>query len=130
MSKVIGKGVIANRFIDYTFQDKYVLFIESMNDFNSSNFEKVREEELSIKNNLSKYPNSTFVYFSSCIVGKTSVTHSPYVAHKIRMEKIIQTSGNDYLIFRLPKIVAFTDVESSLVNYFVNYLTWLTKLEH
>ena len=63
MSKVIGKGVIANRFIDYTFQDKYVLFIESMNDFNSSNFEKVREEELSIKNNLSKYPNSTFVYF-------------------------------------------------------------------
>lgn len=119
MNMVIGKGVIANRFIDFSFKLKYLIFAGSVNDSSIQDEKEILEEERAVSDALEKYPSNTFVYFSSCSVVDQSVAATPYVKHKVRMEKLIQESAKDFLIIRLPQVLGINDAKSSLVNYFV-----------
>ena len=117
---VIGNGVIANRFIDYKLQSKYLIFAGSINNSTIQNEEEILKEEESVNNALLKHPDITFIYFSTCSILDTSVSGTAYVKHKIRMERIIRKSAKDFLIIRLPQIIGLNDTKSSLINYFFN----------
>lgn len=137
MSMLIGCGAIANRFIDYSLQSKYLLFAGSVNDSAISDINSIRDEELEVKKALTEYPDNTFVYFSSCSIIDADVSHTPYVQHKIRMEKLIMSSAKSFLIFRLPQIFALSDSKSSLINYLVdsinnnkNFELWADSLKN
>jgi glycosyltransferase involved in cell wall biosynthesis len=120
MGMVIGSGVIANRFIDYSLQSNYLIFAGSVNDSAIQNETLIQEEESAVRNALSAHPDITFVYFSSCSIVDSDVHHTQYVQHKVRMEELIQGSARKYLIFRLPQVLGLSDAKSSLVNYLVD----------
>lgn len=122
MRMVIGTGLIANRFIDYELQSKYLIFAGSVND-SAIRDEKIQSEEIKVRNALSEHPDTTFIYFSSCSILDPNVGHTPYVQHKVRMEKLIQDSAKKFLIFRLPQVLGFSDVKSSLINYLVDAIS-------
>lgn len=119
MRMVIGTGLIANRFIDYELQSKYLIFAGSVND-SAIRDEKIQLEEIDVKNALLKYPDIMFIFFSSCSVLDPNVEHTPYVQHKVRMEKLIQDLAKKFLIFRLPQVLGYSNVKSSLINYFLD----------
>ena len=123
MSMVIGSGVIANRFIDYSLQSKYLIFAGSVNDSAIQDENIIFEEEIAVLDALSKHSGAIFVYFSSCSTLDPDVAHTPYVQHKVRMEKLIQDSAKKFLIFRLPQILGLSDAKSSLVNYLVDAIS-------
>ncbi len=120
MNMMIGEGVIFNRFIDYSLQSKYFIFTGHIHDSTIQDESIIAAEESSLAVALSVYFKSTFIYFSSCSILDTSVENTQYVQHKIRMEKMIQNSGVDYLIFRVPQIIGHSDSQSSLVNLFID----------
>lgn len=119
MSMVIGRGVIANRFVDYELQAKHLIFAGSVND-SAIRVEEIQEEEIAITNALSANPEITFVFFSSCSILDPNLGGTPYVQHKVRMEKLICASAKKFLIFRLPQVLGRCEVKSSLVNYLVD----------
>ena len=120
---VIGKGVIANRFVDYSLQSKYLIFAGNVNDSAIKDENTIQEEEVAVRTALSEYLDTTFVYFSSCSILDPDVRHTPYVQHKVRMEKLIQDSAKSFLIFRLPQVMGLSDTKSSLVNYLVDAIS-------
>ena len=120
MSMVIGSGVIANRFADYSLQSKYLIFAGCVNDSAIKDEAVIQQEEGAVKAALNEFPDARFVYFSSCSIIDPDVSHTPYVQHKIRMEKLIQNSAKHYLIARLPQVMGLSDSKSSLVNFLVD----------
>jgi dolichol-phosphate mannosyltransferase len=123
MSMVIGSGVIANRFIDYALQSQYLIFAGSVNDSAVNDVSIIQAEEAAIGTALAANRDITFVYFSSCSILDPDVSQSPYVQHKVRMEKLVRDSASNFLIFRLPQILALSDTASSLVNYLVDAIS-------
>lgn len=123
MSMVIGSGVIANRFIDYSLQSKYLIFAGSVNDSAMMDESRIHEEESAVRNALPTHGDAIFVYFSICSISDQDVTHTPYVQHKVRMEKFVQESAKKFLIFRLPQVMGLSDAKSSLVNDLVDAIS-------
>jgi nucleoside-diphosphate-sugar epimerase len=116
----IGKGVIANRFKDCSLQLKHLIFAGSVNDSSIQDKNIIKAEEMAVADALLEYNDYTFVYFSSCSILDSEVAHTPYVQHKVNMEKLIQSSAKNFLIFRLPQVMGFLDNNTSLVNFLVD----------
>ena len=123
MSMVIGRGMIANRFIGYALQSHYLIFAGSVHDSLIRDEVAIRDEEEAVRSALLQNLRTTFVYFSTCSILDQDESQSPYVQHKTRMEKLIQHSTDKYLIFRLPQVLGLADEKTSLVNYFVDAIT-------
>ena len=123
MSMVIGKGVIASRFIDYSLQSKYLIFAGSVNDSAIPDEKTILDEENAVTDALTNNLNHIFVYFSSCSILDKSVNDTPYVQHKVRMEKVIQESAEEFIIIRLPQVMGLNDVKSSLISYLVDVIS-------
>lgn len=124
MNMVIGCGAIADRFAAYALQSNCVIYAGSIHNSGVADASEIFREEDSIRSALAATNSSTlFVYFSSCSIDDEAQAHSPYVAHKKRMEQLIQTSASKYLIFRLPQLLALSDDKNSLVNFLVTAIT-------
>lgn len=120
MSSLIGKGMIATRFSDYSLQSKYIMFAGTINDSSFNDINLMKQEEMQMKNILSENSSKIIVYFSSCSIQDNQMKNTPYVLHKVLMEELIQESNRDYYIFRLPQVIGLNDADSSLITYLVN----------
>lgn len=99
---IIGRGLIAKAFEKYNNNDNIIIFSSGVsNSLETRDVEFEREESL-LKSNL--LLNKKFIYFSTVSVVDGSLK-SPYINHKIKMEKIISENHNNYLIFRLPIVI-------------------------
>jgi dolichol-phosphate mannosyltransferase len=123
MGMTFGSGVIANRFIDYSLQKHCFLFIGNVNDSSIVDVSLILQEEDDVRNALQDNTDSLFVFFSTCSIQDSSMCHSPYVQHKLRMERLIQSSASKYFIFRLPQILGLSDTTSGLINYLVDAIS-------
>jgi glycosyltransferase involved in cell wall biosynthesis len=117
---LIGNGVIANRFCDYALKSNYLIFAGSINDFAINDDAAFQNEEAALQLALADNPDVPFIYFSSCSILDPEVGETPYVLHKIRMEKLLQSQAKFFLIFRLPEVVGLSGDESNLVNVLVD----------
>lgn len=103
---VIGNGLIAQAFQRYTDNKNVLMFASGTS---SSKFctpyDCLREEKL-LREFLDKCSNEIlFVYFSSCSIASSNLTHDVYHTHKKKMEDIVRTDAKIYTIFRLPNVV-------------------------
>jgi nucleoside-diphosphate-sugar epimerase len=57
-----------------------------------------------------------FLYFGTCSANGLLASTSPYVQHKIKMEKIVEEHPR-YLILRLPQTAGKTENPHTLLNY-------------
>lgn len=117
MGMVLGEGLIANRFSDYSLQSKYLIYAGKIHDSTLLDEGRIHEEEAAISTALSANNDKVFVYFSSCSILDENMHSTPYVNHKIRMERLIQKTSKSFLIIRVPQLMGLSDVGSSLVNY-------------
>ena len=120
---LIGNGVIANRFCDYALKSNYLIFAGSINDFAINDDAAFQNEEAALQLALADNPDVPFIYFSSCSILDPEVGETPYVLHKIRMEKLLQSQAKFFLIFRLPEVVGLSGDESNLVNVLVDAIS-------
>jgi nucleoside-diphosphate-sugar epimerase len=57
-----------------------------------------------------------FVYFSTCSIGDPAATNSPYVRHKMEMERLVSRHCR-FVIIRLPQVAGRTPNPHTLLNY-------------
>lgn len=115
---IVGNGLIASLFISQDCED-IVFFASGVS--NSSETEKkqfLREENLLLKT-ISDSPGKLFLYFSTCSIYDSSKTNSLYVLHKLKMEEIVKSHCEKYLIFRVSNAVGKGGNPNLLMNYLV-----------
>lgn len=101
---VIGDGVIANRFIDYTLQKKNIIFAEE--NYNNHGQLDYDNEKQKIIKTAEQSPEALFVYFSTCHVSdENHCATSSHLAHKTKMEDLVRKVAKKYLILRLPQLI-------------------------
>lgn len=111
---IVGQGSLAIRFMDFFNSKKYLIFVGNVNDSSISDEKLFRDEESLIKSLLLEHPEKCFIYISTC-----SVTNSSYVIHKRAMEKLIEENSKNYFIFRLPIFIGITNLDSNLINFYL-----------
>ena len=117
MKKIIGRGLMARSFENAYF-NKDVLILAS----GVSNSQETRVSEFSreldlVSSEIISNKDSTVIYFSTCSTDFKNDT--PYVLHKLKIEKLLASKCDTYHIFRLPQVVGFVK-NQTLISYFVN----------
>jgi nucleoside-diphosphate-sugar epimerase len=116
---IIGSGFIANSFMHLYQNDASVNIFASgtSNSSNTNTHDFKREYHLIEKILKDDIANSKLVYFSTCSILNQNVSEiTPYIQHKIDMEKLVSTHPN-YLIIRLPNIAGRSLNQNTLLNF-------------
>lgn len=114
---IIGHGQIANYFKYKDIPESWVIFASGVSNSSSiirSEFE--REENLIIKV-LKEYPDHLFIYFSSCFLANEATQKIEYYSHKLRMERLIKQSTENFLVVRIPQIFSYPTKRSTIINF-------------
>lgn len=112
---VVGSGLIASAFDEFKEDSSVIIFASGVsNSGQTSQVEYAREEALLCAHFDLKLP---LVYFSTCSVFDQSAANSPYVKHKLAMERLIEANGVPYTIFRLPIVVGRSRNPHTLTNF-------------
>lgn len=117
MVQIIGSGMIAKSFSNYAFSKKCVLIASGVSNSLESSITAFQREEDLILNALARYSERQFIYFSTCSVFQ--LVKTPYINHKLKMEKLIAEKSASHLIFRLPQVVGVVK-NSTLVSFLVS----------
>ncbi len=116
---IIGNGLIAQLFRENDSED--VVFFASgvSNSLETDKKAFLREENL-LRKTIEENPEKLFIYFSTCSIYDSSKNDSPYVNHKLRMERWIEELCPRYLILRVSNAVGKGGNPNLLMNYLVN----------
>ena len=112
-----GTSPVAFRFTPYSTSKTIYLFAGDVHDsqiYDQSTFE--REENALIKS-LNDHSQFLFVYISSCSILDVDANQTPYVLHKLKMEKIIKEKAERFLIFRLPQLLGMNMPRTNIAFY-------------
>ncbi|NCO00676.1 MAG: NAD(P)-dependent oxidoreductase [Epsilonproteobacteria bacterium] len=114
---IIGTGQLAKAFDNANFDDNVCIFASGVSDSNcKDNAPFEREKNLlreALKNNVEK----KFIYFSSCALSASEYPKNEYYCHKQAMEDLIQTSSDNYYIFRIPQLFGALKHHKTLINF-------------
>ncbi|WP_027382750.1 NAD-dependent epimerase/dehydratase family protein [Epilithonimonas caeni] len=115
---IIGRGLIANLFIEEDRED-ILFFASGVSNSLETRPEEFSREENMVKNAIAENPEKIFVYFSTCSIYDSSKVDSNYVLHKLKMEQIIKKNCKRFLILRVSNAVGKGGNPNLLMNYLV-----------
>lgn len=119
---VIGNGMVAQRFRDYTTGNRFVIFASGVSNSKTNDTAAyLREKEL-LQQTIDQYPNATLVYFSTCSVYDPDAQQTRYVQHKLQMEQLIRDNQASYYLFRVPNLAGRSDNPNTVLNFFVYHI--------
>lgn len=123
---IIGHGLLAQAFKALYFNSPDVLIFASgvSNSMCIDPLEFEREIKM-IKDALSNYPLTQFIYFSTTSIFDSDLQSSPYVLHKKKIEKLLLSDEHKShtLIFRLPIVAGKTSNKYTLLNFLVDKIS-------
>jgi len=113
---IIGNGLIANAFLDYSDSDNVIIFASGVSNSLETNEKEFELEKELIYKSLDK--NKTLVYFSSAICYDKN--KEKYIDHKREIEKLIRDKSENFIIIRLPQVIGNGGNKNTLINFLVN----------
>ena len=115
---IIGSGLVAQGFSKYfATLDNIWVYAAGVSNSTCANKNEFLRERLRLTDALNQAnPTDTFLYFSTCSIYDPDVLYSPYVQHKLAMEKLV-SKHERFLIFRLPQVAGRTPNPHTLLNY-------------
>jgi nucleoside-diphosphate-sugar epimerase len=115
---IIGSGLIANSlFQPFAKHDEICIYAAGVSNSNCTNAQEFERERKRVVQALQQTKHvDAFVYFGTCSVYDPEALNTPYVQHKLAMEKLVQSHPRN-LILRLPQVVGETPNPHTLLNY-------------
>jgi len=113
---VVGDGMLATAFLQAGAENwPHIIFASGV----SNSLETDPAEFLKEMNLLLSYKDTelTLIYFSTVSVFDLSLAKSPYILHKLEIEKLIEQNFKRYLILRLPIVVGKSSNPHTLTNF-------------
>lgn len=77
---------------------------------------------------ISRNPYKKLIYFSTCSIYDPTKSESPYVIHKLKVEKLIAEFCKSFLIFRVGNAVGRGGNPNTLINFLKNSILSGNKL--
>ncbi len=118
---IVGKGLIASLFKDDD-QQNTIFFASGVSNSSETDIFQFQREENLILNTINNNLQKLFIYFSTCSMYDSSKLNSAYVLHKHRMEELIMSKMENYLILRVSNAVGNGGNPNLLMNYLVENL--------
>ena len=114
---IIGNGLLAKTFAAAFSENRnmcvYASGVSNSRCIDSREFER---EHIQLSMALDGYKKvEVFMYFGTCSVADPDAINTPYVQHKLAMERLVMAHPG-HLIFRLPQIAANTGNPHTLLN--------------
>lgn len=113
---IIGTGMIAKAFSDYNENANVLIYAKGVSNSQEKDELNFKRESDILKSVLDTNKEKIIIYFSTCSIYDPESKNTPYVLHKLKMEKLIQASNLQYYIFRLPQVVGKT-TSPTLINF-------------
>ncbi|MBC7937192.1 MAG: NAD-dependent epimerase/dehydratase family protein [Rhizobacter sp.] len=114
--------MIAKRFSRFADDAGRLIFASGVSNSSNSNEAEFKKESDLLLSEMSRHPDATIVYFSTCSIYDPSLHQSPYVLHKLKMEELIKDVSKSSIIFRVSNPVGFTGNVHTLLNYFIEHI--------
>ena len=116
---IVGSGLIAKSFSIFVEDNNIIIFASGVSSSLCDDpFEFKREIDMLCGLN----QNCRIIYFSTASLSDGSF-ESPYIRHKIEMERILMDRFKNYLILRLPTVVGSGGNSTNLFNHFINCIS-------
>ena len=113
---IIGNGLLAKTFNSYKNDASVIIFASGVSNSNEKNPTAFQREINEFNNILDLAKNKLLVYFSTTSINNNSENFSPYIVHKINMEKRVSGLPH-FIILRAPQIVAKCSNPYTLTNF-------------
>jgi nucleoside-diphosphate-sugar epimerase len=115
---IIGSGLLAQAFSNpFSRRDDVCIFAAGVSNsgcIDAQEFE--RERELLLETLTRAKQVGAFVYFGTCSLADPEARSTPYVQHKLAMERLTATHPR-HLILRLPQVAGRTSNPHTLLNF-------------
>lgn len=118
---IIGSGLLAHAFAPYfDISETQCVYAAGVSNSMCDDRHKIDREKARLADAIHRYaPADVFLYFGICSVNGAATPLSPYLAHKIEMERLAQTHAR-HLILRLPQVAGRSENPHTLLNYIFN----------
>lgn len=113
---IIGNGLIAQRLKSAQLSERVLVLASGVANSQESNESEFKREEDLLLGLSEKYSYKIAIYFSTTSI-YSEKPFTPYVQHKLNMEKLVGEKFNDYLILRLPIVVSNKNNSNQLFGY-------------
>ncbi|MBT5548836.1 MAG: NAD-dependent epimerase/dehydratase family protein [Nitrospina sp.] len=115
---ILGSGLLARAFgPHFANSATSCVYAAGVSNSGCSDQREFDREQDRLKGAISQYRSADlFLYFGTCSATSPMEDASPYVQHKIRMEKLVEGHPR-YLILRLPQTAGKTENPHTLLNY-------------
>jgi len=112
------------------FYDKedVVFFASGVSNSLEKEVSEFERETLLLKSVVSQNPDKKIVYFSTCSIYDPTKIQSPYVIHKLSMEKLVTECCANFIIFRVGNAVGRGGNPNTLINFLKNAILSGNKL--
>ncbi|QYR52729.1 NAD-dependent epimerase/dehydratase family protein [Lysobacter soyae] len=118
--KIVGNGLLANAVRACGEEFDAVVFASGVSNSSETRASEFDREYAMLCTHLEEYPASV-VYFSTCSISDPDRANSPYVKHKLNMERLVGQHPK-HQIFRLPQVVGLTPNPHTLTNFIATHL--------
>jgi len=122
---VIGNGLIAREFKQYEDNDTFLIFASGVSHSKSCTPDDFRREHELFTTTVHAHPTKKVVYFSTTSIDDPDLRETPYVTHKLAMERLVRQLAPQWQIFRLSNLAGASANPSTLLNFF--YLNILER---
>lgn len=115
---IIGSGLLARAFAPHFAESKeHCVYAAGVSNSNCTDQREFDREQNRLKEAIEQHRSlDLFIYFGTCSAYGSPDLASPYVQHKIKMEKLV-VGHPKYLILRLPQTAGKTENPHTLLNY-------------
>ncbi len=116
---LIGNGLIASAFKSFEADPSVVIFASGVSDSTCSDEAEYHREIILLNATIERYPQTTFVYFSTTGVKDPDLQATRYVQHKKSIEHRISELCHSYVILRTSNVVGAGGNRRNILNYFI-----------
>jgi nucleoside-diphosphate-sugar epimerase len=115
---LIGSGLLAKSFVsEYSHREDVCIYAAGVSNSTCTDTHEFSRERKRLLDALQQAKAvNPFVYFGTCSVADPEAQNTPYVQHKLAMEKLVSTHPH-YLVIRLPQVAGITPNPHTILNY-------------
>lgn len=124
---IIGNGMLAHALRKYD-RAEILFFASGVSNSLETDRSEFRREIALLKSVSDQHKEKKMVYFSTCSIYDSSKSESPYVQHKIEIEKLISEISTDFAILRIGNAVGNGGNPNTLINFLKNAIEKNTKI--
>ena len=119
---VIGTGLVAKAFDAYKTDSRFLVFASGVSDSTNTDKNAFERERQLLMRSLKEHQEKIFAYFSTCSIYDAVLSKTPYVLHKLEMERLISDLHKHYYIFRISNLAGQSSNPHTVLNFFVQHI--------